>query len=252
MPAELVVRQAGFAPVKGMRHLALDAVDLDEQGAVGDRSYCLVDVDAARVLRTVQHPVLIGVVARVDGDVLGLTLPTGASVLARAGRDGRTITCDYWGRAVELELTDGPHAALLSAWLGRRVRLAAAPRGGVVFGDPLTVVGTASLRELARRTGHHELADQAARLRSTLVVETDTPFVEDSWVGRDVVVGEATVRIGGPVPRCAVVDHHPGTGVKDLRLLGAMVRERPTNRAGEPVLGVYGTCTRPGRVVVTR
>ena len=46
MPAELVVRQAGFAPVKGMRHLALDAVDLDEQGAVGDRSYCLVDVDA--------------------------------------------------------------------------------------------------------------------------------------------------------------------------------------------------------------
>ena len=100
MPAELVVRQAGFAPVKGMRHLALDAVDLDEQGAVGDRSYCLVDVDAARVLRTVQHPALIGVVAQVDEDVLGLTLPTGASVVARADQHGRTITCDYWGRPV--------------------------------------------------------------------------------------------------------------------------------------------------------
>ena len=33
---------------------------------------------------------------------------------------------------------------LVSAWLGRPGQLAAAPRGGVVFGDPLTVVGTAS------------------------------------------------------------------------------------------------------------
>ena len=133
MPAELVVRRAGFAPVKGMRHLALDAVDLDEQGAIGDRSYCLVDVDDARVLRTVQHPALIGVVAQVDGDVLGLTLPTGASVVARAEADGRTITCDYWGRPVDLELTDGPHAALALRLAGsaRAARGRASRRGGV-------------------------------------------------------------------------------------------------------------------------
>ena len=252
MPDELVVRRAGFAPVKGTRHLALDAVDLDEQGANGDRSYCLVDVDGARVLKTVQHPSLISVVAQVEGDELGLTLPTGESVVATAERTGRTITCDYWGRPVDLELTDGPHAALLSAWLGRRVQVAAAPRGGVVFGDPLTVVGTASLRELARRTGHDALADQAARFRATLVVETDTPYVEDSWAGRDVVVGEATIRIGGPVPRCAVVDHHPGTGTKDARLLKALVGERPTNRAGEPMFGVYARCVAPGHVTVVR
>jgi uncharacterized protein YcbX len=252
MPAELVVHQAGFAPVKGMRHLALDGVDLDERGAVGDRSHCLVDVDAARVLRTVQHPELVGVVARVDGDLLSMTLPTGEVVSAPAVRSGRTLTCDYWGRPVDLELTDGPHAALLSDWLGRRVRLAAAPRGGVVFADPVTVVGTASLRELARRTGLEALPEQAARLRSTLVVDTGTPFVEDTWAGRDVVVGEATIRIGGPVPRCAVVDHHPETGTKDVRLLKALARERPTNRAGEPMLGVYATCTRPGRVAISR
>jgi uncharacterized protein YcbX len=252
MPTELVVRRAGFAPVKGMRHLALETIDLDGRGAVGDRSYCLVDVDGARVLKTVQHPALLGVVARVDGDVLGLALPDGEVVTGPATASGRTITCDYWGRSVDLELTDGPHAVPVSDWLGRRVELAAAPRGGVVFGDPLTVVGTASLRELARRTGHDALADQAARFRSTLVVETGTPFVEDTWTGRDLVVGEAMVRIGGPVPRCAVVDHHPENGEKDLRLLKALARERPTNRAGEPELGVYATCTRPGRVAVSR
>lgn len=252
MPEELVVRRAGFAPVKGMRHLALEAVDLDAQGAVGDRAWCLVDHDGARVLKTVQHPSLIGVVARAEGDVLDLTLPTGDATRAPAGKTGETITCDYWGRAVELDLTDGPHAELVSDWLGRPVRLAAAPRGGVVFGDPLTVVGTASLRELARRTGHDELAEQAGRLRTTLVVETDEPYVEDSWAGRDVVVGDAMVRIGGPVPRCAVIDHHPETGEKDVRLLAALVHARPTNRAGEPMLGVYATCVVPGRVTVSR
>ena len=252
MPDELVVRRAGFAPVKGMRHLALDAIDLDEQGAVGDRSYCLVDVDEARVLKTVQHPSLIGVVARVEGDRLGLTLPTGEEVAAAAPRSGRTITCDYWGRAVDLDLTEGPHAELVSDWLGRRVRLAIAPRGGVVFGDPLTVVGSASLRELARRTGRDEVVDQAARFRATLVVETDEPHVEDSWAGQEVAIGTAVVRIGGPVPRCAVVDHHPETGVKDVRLLRSLVGERPTHRAGEPMFGVYARCVVPGRVTVSR
>lgn len=251
MPDELVVRRAGFAPVKGMRHLALEAVDLDEQGARGDRSFCLVDVGGARVLKTVQHPSLLGVVARLDGDELGLTLPSGESVVATAARSGRTITCDYWGRAVVLDLIEGPHAELLAGWLGREVAVAAAPRGGVVFGDPLTVVGTASLLELARRTGHDELPAQAGRFRATLVVETDEPYVEDTWAGQEVALGGAVVQVGGPVPRCAVIDHHPETGVKDVRLLRSLVRDRPTNRAGEPMFGVYARCVAAGRVAVS-
>jgi uncharacterized protein YcbX len=251
MATELVVRRAGFAPVKGMRHLALDAIEVDEQGAVGDRAHCLVDVEQGRVLRTVQHPSLIAVVARTVDGVLELTLPTGESVAAPADPTGEALTCDYWGRSVPLELTRGPHAEMLSGWLGRPVRLAAAPRGDVVFADPLTLVGTATLRDLARRTGHDELPEQAARLRATLVVETDEPYVEDSWAGREAVVGGATVVVGGPIPRCAVVDHHPETGEKDVRLLKALVGDRPTNRAGEPMLGVYATCVRSGRVAVT-
>ena len=76
---ELVVRRAGLSPVKGTRHLALDHVDLDEQGPVGDRAFCLVDPAQSRVLRTVQHPSLIGVVARSYDDALTLTLPSGES-----------------------------------------------------------------------------------------------------------------------------------------------------------------------------
>ncbi|HEY0644115.1 MAG TPA: MOSC N-terminal beta barrel domain-containing protein [Nocardioides sp.] len=243
MPAELDVRAAGFAPVKGMRHLSLPSVQLDELGPVGDRAWCLVDVGARRVLRTVQHPSLVGVVARVADGVLSMTLPSGESVAAPPDSSGEVVACDYWGRSVPLALTSGPHTELASRFLGKDVRLAAAPRGGVVFASPLTVVGTASLRDLSTRVGR---VVEPARFRATLVVETDEPYVEDSWLGTEVAVGRAVIRISGPIPRCAVIDHHPETGVKDARLLKALVASRPTNAAGEPMFGVYADVVRPG------
>ena len=242
---ELVVRRAGLSPVKGMRHLALDHVDLDEQGPVGDRAFCLVDPARRRVLRTVQHPSLIGVVARSYDDALALTLPTDEQADGPAAPSGETVTCDYWGRQVDLALTDGPHSHLISGWLGTDVRLARAPRGGVVFADPITVVTTASLRALGDQV-------ESARFRATLVVETEEPWGEDDWLGRTMTVGDATIRIGGAIPRCAVIDHHPETGEKDVRLLKALAGMRPTNTAGEPMFGVYATVIEPGRVAVTR
>lgn len=240
MPAELLVRRAGFSPVKGTRHVAAGAVRLDELGPVGDREWCVVDVGARRVLRTVQHPLLMGVVARMSGPVLEVTLPGGESVAAEPALSGQTVTCDYWGRQVELALTDGPHAGLLSDHLGQDVRLARAPRGEVVFAAPITIVATASLLELEADAG---------RFRATFVVETVEPWVEDTWLGRQVRLGEALVRIGGPIPRCAVIDHHPETGVKDRRLLKTLVQRRPVNRAGEPMFGVYAEVVRAGVVV---
>jgi hypothetical protein len=252
MPVDLVVRRAGFTPVKGMRHPSLDRIELDEQGPVGDRAFCLVDPAQARVLRTVQNPTLMAVVARLEADLLEVTLPTGESVAAPPTASGETITCDYWGRRVEVALTDGPHAALVSDWLGRDVRLARAPRGGVVYADPVTIVGTASLADLGERVGRPGLVDEAARFRATLVVETDEPYVEESWLGQEARAGGATLRIGGPVPRCAVIDHHPETGTQDLRLLKALVQQRPTNTAGEPMFGVNATCIGPGWISTGR
>lgn len=241
----LVVRAAGFSPVKGMRHLTHDRVVLDERGAVGDRAFCLVDPSGARVLRTVQHPSLLSILARVEDGLLSITLPTGDTVRAEPSRTGELLACDYWGRTVEVELLDGPHASVLCDLLQHDVRLAAAPRGAVVFAAPVTILGTASLRACADATGR---VVEAGRFRATLVVETDEPWIEDSWLGHEVDVDGARLRVGGPIPRCAVIDHHPETGVKDLALLKALVQQRPTNRAGEPMLGVYAECVAPGVV----
>jgi len=251
MPAALAVRSAGFTPVKGMRHVAHERVELDERGPVGDRIWCLVDAGRGAVLRTVQHPELVSVVARQDGAELALTLPTGEQVVGESLPTGESLASEYWGRPVDLELVHGPHSALLSDFLGREVRLASAPRGGVVFASPVTVVGTASLHDLAELSGHAPLAEEAARFRATLVVETDRPYVEETWLGDDVLVGDARLRVGGPIPRCAVVDADPETGARGPRVLRTLAAHRPRNAAGEPVFGVYADVVSPG-VVATQ
>ncbi len=248
MTDSLVVRAAGLSPVKGTRHLPATALRLDADGAAGDRRWCFVDPVSARVLRTVQHPSLIGVVAQQVGDELRIELPDGTGVAAQPEPSGESLACDYWGRTVELALTDGPHSDLVSDFLGHSVQLAAAPRGAVVFGAPVTLLGTASLADVAARTGRPSLVDEAARFRATLVVETTEPYEEDTWLGREVAVGSAVLRIGIPVPRCAVIDHHPESGARDVRLLKALVEHRPVNAAREPMFGVYADCVQPGVV----
>jgi uncharacterized protein YcbX len=248
---ELRVVRAGFAPIKGTRHLAHDRVVLDAQGIVGDRGFALVSVDETdpargRVLRTVQHPSLVAVRAELAGDLLEVDLPDGETASAEPAVTGERLTCDYWGREVELELIDGPHAALFSRWLDRPVRLARARRGDVVFAGAVSVVTTASLRDLARQVGQDAL--DAARFRPNLVVDADEPYAEDTWLGREVRVGGATLRIGVPIPRCAVIDSDPETGERDVRLLKTLASHRPLNRAGEPAFGVFAEVITPGAV----
>ncbi len=248
---ELRVVRAGFAPVKGTRHLTHDRVVLDAQGVVGDRGFALVSVDEAdpargRVVRTVQHPSLIAVRAELAGDRLEVELPGGETASAEPVATGERLTCDYWGREVELELLGGPHEALFSRFLDRPVRLARARRGDVVFAGAVSMVTTASLRDLAGQVGPDAL--DAARFRPNLVVETDEPYAEDTWLGREIRVGGATLRIGVPIPRCAVIDSHPETGERDVRLLKTLASHRPLNRAGEPAFGVFAEVVTPGAV----
>lgn len=245
------VVRVGVTPVKGTRHPALDLVELDGDGVVGDRIFCLVDPAAGRVLRTVQHPGLPAVRARWDGSSLELTLPSGERALGSPADSGETVPCDYWGRTVEARLQDGPHAALLSDHLGLPVRLAAVPRGGVVYGGLVSVVSTASLRELAGALGPDVGDLDAARFRATVVVDAGgTPFVEEDWIGSELALGAARVRVAARIPRCAVIDLHPTTGGSDLGVLRALGRLRPPGTPAALCLAVDAQVTGPGVVRV--
>ena len=245
---EPAVVRLGYAAVKGTRHHERPEVVLDEHGPVGDRAFCLVDVEQRRVLRTVTHRPLVGVRTHWDGAVLDLVLPDGRAASGPPTPSGEEVVCDYWGRQVPHALTDGPHSALVSDHLGREVRLARVPRGGVVYGAPVSLLTTASLRDLGERTGRHDVVTTAARFRMTAIVDAgDAPYAEEEWFGREVRLGDAVVRVEGPVPRCGVIDLDPATGEKDGSLLRALAGYRP-DTGGEPWFGVDAVVVRPGVV----
>lgn len=238
--------QAGFATVKGTRHLSRDTVTVDDHGPVGDREFCLVDVEKRQVLRTVQNRALIGVQAHWDGDVLEVELLSGDSASGPATPSGEQVVCDYWGREATFELTHGPHSVLLSDLLGKPVRLAAAPRGAAVYAAPVSLVSTASLRDLEERTGRDDLLATASRFRMTMVVDAgDEPYVEEQWLGTRVEVGDVVLAPDSPIPRCAIIDLDPETGLKDGSLLKALAGYRPNAGSG-PWFGVDAHVVRPG------
>jgi hypothetical protein len=76
------------------------------------------------------------------------------------------------------------------------------------------------------------------------------PHEEDEWEGRLLRIGDAAVRVGGPVPRCAATTRDPDTGVRDLDTLRLIKNYRGV-RNGEAIdFGVYAEVEQPGRVRV--
>lgn len=239
------VTRAGFASLKGTRHAARDSIRLDASGPVGDRVFCLVDPARDRVLRTVENPTLLQAGATWDGTELAVTLPSGTVTGAPEGT-GERRKVDYWGRVEEVELVAGDWSAAFSAHLGRDVRLGRvlAP-GAVVYGAAVTLVTTASLARLSAEVG---AVVDGARFRATFCLDTgrQEAHAEDAWVGRELSLGEARVRVRGTVPRCAVVDLDPATGRRDQPVLRALAGYRRAE--GEVYFGVDALVTRPGVV----
>ena len=238
------VARIGFTPLKGARHRTHESVQLTGTGPLGDRTFCLVDPATGRCLRTVGSPTLLQTSASWDGSVLSVELPSGA-VAGEPVPTGEVRTVDYWGRGAVVELVDGPWAAAYSAHLGREVVLARSAQGDVVYGGPVTLVTNGSLARLADEVG---APVDGARFRATFQLDGDDlpPHAEDGWVGRRLRLGTAEVQVRGVIPRCAVIDLDPASGVRDLGLLKALAGYRPDHN-GVP-FGVDADVTVPGRV----
>jgi MOSC domain-containing protein len=242
------IARIGYTPLKGGRHVTHEVVDLTADGPAGDRVFCLVDPARRRVLRTAENPALLRACARWQDSVLSVDLQ-GRTIEGVPGvllPDGEKLTVDYWGRAAVVRVCTGPWAEALSGYLGQDVVLCrSATAGEVVYGASVTMVTTASMRLLSRRCGHQV---DSARFRSTFLVDTgeSASHVEDSWVGRELRVGLAAVRVRAVVPRCAVIDLNPVTGRDDADVLGVLAGYRQSQ--GEISFGVDAVVTAPGLV----
>ena len=219
MPRLLEIRRY---PVKAMGGESLQSVEIDVRGLVGDRAYAVVD--GAGKIATGKHSTRF---RRRDEvfEFASRTTPDGVRV---AGRDG-----DWVVPGDDLD-------QVLSGAMGDPVRVLPETTTPYFDAGHVSIVGTASL---AWCREHLDVDADRRRIRPNLVVETDEPFVEETWAGA-VAVGDVRLAPVERIERCRMIDiAHEGLP-REGRWLKALTGAR------EMCLGIYLDVSRPGRVEV--
>lgn len=241
------------APIKGLALTQRDELTLESFGALENRRFHLLD-ERGRFVNglTRLERSLFRVAPHWDpeADTLSLTFPDGSVVDGRVEL-GEPVSTWFYNRDEPGRIVQGPWADALSEYAGRGLRLARtdAPGRAVDRHDgSVSIVSDESVDELARQAGVGS-AD-ARRFRMLVGVRGGEPHVEDTWVGREVRVGEAVVRVHEQVARCAITTKNPDTGARDLDTLRVIKTYRGTRGGKHLDFGVYGEVVTPGRVRV--
>jgi uncharacterized protein YcbX len=245
------VTRISIAPVKGLGLQHPDAVLLTPRGVRENRRLHLVDGDG-RLVNGKTRIRLIRVATELDLDAgtLVLRFPEGHEVAGPLAPGARETT-SFFGRDVGGHVVEGPFAEALSEWAEADLRVVMSDEVGAASdrgtGGSVSIVSAASVADVAHHGGADDL--DARRFRMLFEVDGVEPYAEDSWLGRDVRIGEATVRPLGNVGRCVITTCHPDTAERDFDTLGVLAAYRREIETTEPLpLGVAGAVVGPGHV----
>ena len=136
----------------------------------------------------------------------------------------------------------------LTSYLGEaakgEARFVYAP--GHVFADQrgpvVTFINLASLAALETSVG---AAREKLRFRSNIYFEGAAAWSEFEWVGRDIRVGDAVLRVVERTERCAATDVNPETAERDAKPVKELLAG-----FGHPDLGVHARVVGGGRLSV--
>ena len=239
-------------PVKSMLGEAVDRLLVDERGAEGDRRLALLDGETGHVA-SAKNPRLwrdlLTCTAHADAQGVRISLPDGTDVAADDPGVDELIS-RLTGRRVRL-VTQRPDGAtlvrpdpeqLLELGLdaevdGRILRIAAATPGESFTDEaPLHAITTATLEHIGV---------EALRYRPNLVIATPPdyrPYAENDWVGSEIAIGEARLRVLTATSRCVVptLEHGPlPRAPQALRVPAAENRLNTGGHGAQPCAGAY-------------
>lgn len=129
---------------------------------------------------------------------------------------------------------------------------AASPEGTFFDFAPVHLLTTSTLDRIAALSPRGTVEPE--RYRPNIVVRTTAAgFVENDWVGRNLLIGnDLVLRVLVCTPRCAVPTLAHGNLTRDssaLRVLAEHNREIPLEALGpQPCAGVYTQVLHPGRI----
>ena len=235
------VARINVTPVKSLRLHHPEEIALGPDGAAEDRRFLLVD-DGRRLYNGKRDTTLVRASAVWDPGArrLAVTMPDGTLVDGEAV-PGAATAVEVYGRHVRGHAVTGPWADAVSDLVGRSLTLVERDDGAwATDSRPATLVSRASVG----------LIDGDGR-RFRMLFELDglEALAEEAWGSRRIRLGDATLLVGAPTPRCAVPSASPDTGLRDRDVLRELLAERgPVD--GEPCLGVYAEVLEPGVVRV--
>ncbi len=128
---------------------------------------------------------------------------------------------------------DAPEdAARVVAWVAqlcdpkraKPVRLIKATKQGMTDrGMPwVSILSDSSLAELS---GHIGKPLARERFRGNIWIDGFTPWAEFDWIGQEISIGGARLRVAEPITRCVATTVNPDTGISDMDTLGTLERE---------------------------
>ncbi len=234
-------------PVKGLSAEALESAEVEEGGAIPwDRAFALAQGDSGfdpnhPAWLAKQNFMCLMVNARIARLRAFFEPRTGTLSLATA--DGNAVAANALSAAGREEI-----GAFLSSFMSEEAR--STPRfhylPGHVFGDSrvpvISLIGLASLRNFESRIGARR---HRRRFRANVWFSGAPAFSEFDWVGRQIQLGGATLRVVNRIPRCRATQVNPVTAERDADPVTEL-------RAlyGHSDLGVYAEVVERGRFAV--
>lgn len=272
-------------PVKSMQGERLAQAALTARGLVGDRAYALIDTDTDKVVSAKSVRLFPGILhcqaAFVAPPQVGhapppvrITLPDGTTVTSDSGEADRMMSA-FFGRNVTLAQSapdnftiDMYHPDIEGAVpTSQRDTVVAQKLGAALFAElgmespvpagaffdafPLTVLTTSTLARLNELQPQTRFDERRFRM-NVIVATTAAGFVENDWVGHQLVLGDSVhLHVAMPDSRCVMTtlaqDGLPqDTGV--LRALAQHNRLRVSGVGKPPCAGVYAVIANGGTI----
>lgn len=243
-------------PIKSMRGVRRDTLDIADGRPDADRLWLLVDEDG-RFMHQRDFPQMARVEIALFDESVRADSP-GLPSLSLARPDRAPSSGDPHGyvklwrrsaavRRVSAEADDWFTAALgvscrLMAFVPDRPALTAPSyeaHSSLQDATPFHLISLDSLEDLNRRTSVHVPAD---RFRANIVVAGNVPYDEDRW--RELEIGTAAFQWVKPCTRCVATTTDQQTGARignePLRALSRYRRMGPTVVFGHYVIGKVG------------
>lgn len=141
-----------------------------------------------------------------------------SSGLLTIERDGKKVVEAHADRAIGRAVLE----QFFGAFLGEEARGGAqfVEAAGFTYTDSsipgISLVNLASVRDLERVTG---TPVDPVRFRANIYLESEAPWSEFDWIGREIAVGPVRLTVSDRLERCAATGVNPDTAERDMNLV---------------------------------